>query len=212
MGSSPGHAAGGEAETAPFDHRKGPRRRGDTLHNAIFEATLEELAEVGYAELTMERVAARARASKASLYRRWSSRAELVADAVRHVAPSRDELPDTGDVRTDLLALLRYAASWLSGPAGEAARGLIAEALRDPELTKAVRARFIESGSDFVLDILRRGATRGEVRPGALTPRVAAVGPALLRQHFLIHGAPVPDEVIVEIVDDVLMPLVRSNP
>src|SRR5882762_74282 len=58
------------------DHRRGPRRRGDALTAAIFDATLAELAEVGYAELTMERVAGRAKASKGSLYRRWSNRAE----------------------------------------------------------------------------------------------------------------------------------------
>lgn len=196
----------------PVDHRKGPRRRGDALYSAIFEATLHELAEAGYAELTMERVAVRARASKASLYRRWSSRAELVADAIRQVMPAHDELPDTGDVREDILALLRYAASWLTGPHGEAVRGLLAETLRDPELTRAVRARITGSGADLMLEILRRGAARGEVRAGALTPRVAGVGGALLRQHFLIYGAPMPDEVIVEIVDEVVLPLVRSNP
>ena len=70
-----------------IDHRKGPRRRGDALYAAIFEATLAELTAVGYAELKMEHVASRARASKGSLYRRWSSRAELVADAVHHTLP-----------------------------------------------------------------------------------------------------------------------------
>ncbi|MEU4744544.1 helix-turn-helix domain-containing protein, partial [Actinosynnema sp. NPDC023658] len=59
------------------DHRKQPRRRGEELNAAIYRATLEELAEVGYAKLTMERVAERARTGKAALYRRWSSRMEL---------------------------------------------------------------------------------------------------------------------------------------
>jgi AcrR family transcriptional regulator len=68
------------------DHRTLPRRRGDVLNSAIFEATLDELAEVGYPKLTMERVAARAGASKASVYRRWPSRMELVLDAVHHLA------------------------------------------------------------------------------------------------------------------------------
>ena len=69
------------------DHRTRPRRRGDVLNSAIFEATLDELAEVGYAKLTMEGVAARAGASKASVYRRWPSRMELALDAVHHMAP-----------------------------------------------------------------------------------------------------------------------------
>ncbi|MDT7598911.1 MAG: hypothetical protein QOK26_988, partial [Pseudonocardiales bacterium] len=85
------------------DHRRGPRRRGDALTAAIFDATLTELADVGYAELTMERVAGRARASKGSLYRRWSNRAELVVDAMHHARPHYIEPPDTGRVRDDLL-------------------------------------------------------------------------------------------------------------
>ena len=72
------------------DHRKGPRRRGEALFQAIYDATLAELVASGYAGMAMERVAARARTSKASLYRRWPSRAELVADAIRHcVADTR---------------------------------------------------------------------------------------------------------------------------
>src|SRR5262245_36185475 len=66
-----------EPTSGAVDHRKGPRRRGDALYAAIFEATLDELATVGYAELKMEHIASRAKASKGSLYRRWSCRAEL---------------------------------------------------------------------------------------------------------------------------------------
>ncbi|MGH8964117.1 MAG: helix-turn-helix domain-containing protein, partial [Actinomycetes bacterium] len=70
-------------ESADRDHRKGPRRRGEKLHSALYAATLAELVEVGYAELTMNAVARRAGASKGSLYRRWSSRAELVVEALQ---------------------------------------------------------------------------------------------------------------------------------
>ena len=68
------------------DHRTRPRRRG-VLNSAIFQATLAELADVGYSRLTKERVAERAGASKASLYRRWPSRMELAIDAAYHLAP-----------------------------------------------------------------------------------------------------------------------------
>jgi AcrR family transcriptional regulator len=197
-------AADGEAS----DHRKGPRRRGDALTAAIFGATLAELAEVGYSELTMERVACRARASKGSLYRRWSNRAELVVDAIHHARPKHVEAPDTGSVREDLLGYLRALANLLNGADGEAARGLMVEAVRDPELMAVVRTRFTDPGIERVLDVLRRGAVRGEVRPTALTHRVASVGPGLLRQQFLIYGSPIPDGVVVELVDEVLMPLI----
>lgn len=192
------------------DHRRRPRRRGEALQRAIFEATLNELRDVGYAELTMEGVAERARSSKASLYRRWASRAELVVDAVGSTSPRHGWLPDTGEVRADVLALLRVMAEWFSGPAGEAARGLLAETLHDPERTDTVRRRIAGSGIEPMLEILRRGAARGQVAPQALTPRVASVGPILLRDHFLLHGTPIADDILAGIVDEVVLPLVRS--
>ena len=191
------------------DHRKGPRRRGDALYAAIFEATLEELTAVGYAELKMEHVAHRARASKGSLYRRWSRRAELVADAVHHTVPGCCEAPDTGSTREDILGCLRGFAQLLNGPTGEAVRGLMAETIRDAELMEVIRTRFVEPGVSLFLTVLQRGVARGEVRATALTTRIASVGPDLLRQYFLVHRSPIPDQVLIEIVDEVIMPLIR---
>ena len=193
---------------ATVDHRKGPRRRGDILYAAIYEATLEELTAVGYANLKMEHVANRARASKGSLYRRWSSRAELVVDAVHHTIPSCAERPDTGNVREDLLGCLRGFATLLNGPSGEAIRGLMAETMRNPELTEVVRSRFVDPGVNLFLDVLRRGAVRGEVRATALTRRIASLGPDLLREHFMVHRTPIPDQVLIEMVDEVIIPLI----
>ncbi len=199
-----------EAVKAAVDHRKGPRRRGDALYAAIFEATLDELTTVGYAELKMEHVANRARASKGSLYRRWSSRAELVADAVHHALPGCGEPPDTGSVREDILICLRGFATLLNGASGEAVRGLMAETIRHPELMEIIRIRFIDPSVRLFLDVLRRGVARGEVRATALNPRIASVGPDLLRQHFLVHPSPISDWALIEIVDDVIIPLIRA--
>jgi hypothetical protein len=99
----------------PVDHRTLPRRRGETLYAAIFNATLAELAEVGCARLVMERVAARAHTSKASLYKRWPNRAELVLAALRHCRGEQSPAPDTGSLRGDILALLRAGAAMLNG-------------------------------------------------------------------------------------------------
>src|SRR5882762_2239569 len=107
------------------DHRKAPRRRGEALVAASFEATLVELAEHGYAELSMERVACRARDSKGSLYRRWPSRAELIGDAMQYQRPHGVEAPDTGNVHDDLLGYLRSFAALFNGATGDAVRGLI---------------------------------------------------------------------------------------
>lgn len=191
------------------DHRKRPRRRGDVLNRAIFEAAVAELTETGYERLTMGDVARRARTSKASLYRRWPSRADLVVDALRNLLPDSGHLPDTGDLRADLIAFLGGMAERLNGPVGIAVRGLIADTMRDPELTEVARSRIVDSPPELVLRILRRAVDRGEALPSALTHQVALTGPVLLRHHFLVYGTPIPDKVIVEIVDEVVLPLVR---
>ncbi|GLX06162.1 TetR/AcrR family transcriptional regulator [Microbispora sp. NBRC 16548] len=193
------------------DHRKLPRRRGEALNAAIFQATLDELAEAGYAGLTMERVAERARAGKASLYRRWPTRIELVMDAVYHVLPVPSSVPDTGSLRTDVLAALREAARLLSGPAGEAMRGLLSEALADEARAAAFRRRSHGLGRRVMQEITRRAVERGEIDASAVTPRRLDAGQALLRQHFLFAGPPIPDELIVQIVDEVVVPLLTRR-
>jgi AcrR family transcriptional regulator len=156
-------------------------------------------------------VAERARTSKASLYRRWPGRPELMMDAILNVLPTAGELPDTGELRGDLIAALRTMADALDSPLGRAVRSVIAELDLDPELRQRHRERFVERRNQLILDLMRRAAARGEVNPGALTPCVAAVGPALMRDRFVTEGGPLDDEVIVEIVDEVLIPLFRAR-
>ena len=189
------------------DHRTRPRRRGDVLNSAIFEATLDELAEVGYAKLTMERVAARAGASKASVYRRWPSRMELALDAVHHLSPDPTAIPDTGSLHGDALAFLREAAELLAGPAGEALRGLLGDALADPSRTLELRRHSRGTGHRAMQEIVRRAVERGEIESGAITPRRLDVAQAMLREQFLFHGPPIPDAAIVDIVDEIVLPL-----
>jgi AcrR family transcriptional regulator len=193
------------------DHRKLPRRRGEELAIAIYRATLDELAESGYAGLTMERVAERARASKASLYRRWPTRVALVMAAVYHSLPSAADVPDTGSLRGDLLALLRGTAEVLAGPAGEAMRGLLSEALRDPASARTFRQSSQGTSKKMMAEIARRAVERGEISAEAVTPLRLDTGQALLRQYFLFQGPPIPDELVVGIVDEVLVPLLTRG-
>jgi AcrR family transcriptional regulator len=193
------------------DHRTRPRRRGDVLNSAIFEATLVELAEVGYAKLTMERVAVRAGASKASVYRRWPSRMELALDAVHHLAPDPTHTPDTGSFRGDVLAFMRAAAALLAGPGGEALRGLLGDALADPSRTLELRKHSRGTGHRVMHELARRAVQRDEISSNVITPRRLDVAQAMLREQFLFHGPPVPDAVIVEIVDEIVLPLFFGN-
>ncbi|MFI6498373.1 TetR/AcrR family transcriptional regulator [Nonomuraea typhae] len=189
------------------DHRKQPRRRGAALHAAILQATLDELAEVGYAKLTMERVAERARTGKASLYRRWPTRIELVVAAVYSIMPTVSDAPDTGSLRGDMLAVLRSVSAALAGPPGEAMRGLLSEALGDSERAATLRQSSQGMGRMVMTEVVRRAVERGEIQASSVTLRRLDVGQALIRQYFLFDGTPIPDELIVEVVDEIMVPL-----
>jgi AcrR family transcriptional regulator len=177
------------------------------LEEAILRAAVAELTESGYPGLTMDRVAKRAGTNKNALYRRWPNRAALGIAAYHRLTADTVEVPDTGDLRGDVLELLRMANRTWSSPYGEILRGLMA----DPDLMAQLRERSADNGVDMWLTVLGRAAARGEVRPAALRPRVAGVAIALLRNEFVTRGVPsAPDDVLVEIVDEVYLPLVRA--
>jgi AcrR family transcriptional regulator len=193
-----------------IDHRTRPRRRGQALQDAILDAALTELADVGYANLTMERVAARAKASKASVYSRWPSRIELVMDVFYHLMPDPSVPADTGTLRGDLLLAFRQTTELLAGPAGEALRGLLGDVLPDRARTAEMRRHSHQHGRRTLEVIAGRAIERGEISAAAVTPLRLEVGPAMLRYHFLFQGPPIPDTVIVGVVDDVMIPLLTG--
>lgn len=187
------------------------RRRGSTLEAAILEAAWDELAEVGYASLTMEGVAARARTSRAVLYRRWPSRPELVVAALRHRTDfTSPEAFDTGTLRGDVLALLRHMSTRVGEIAG-ALSFLIAASFEEAGLTPAgLRERAVAGEPGTMQAILDRAAARGEIDPGRLSPRIASLPVDLVRHDLIMTLAPVPDTTLIEIVDNIFLPLVRA--
>jgi AcrR family transcriptional regulator len=178
------------------------------LEQAIYTAVLAELAEVGYAHLALDRVAQRAKIGRASLYRRWSAKSDLVADAVAHALPPLEAPPDTGDVRRDLLACFEQMHRLLDGLGRLAFQALAAE-LHDPgdnALITLIRERVLEPRLAIVLDVLLRAAGRGQIRAEAATPILARTGPALMLQHLLLFGTPPPRSQIEDIIDRVILP------
>lgn len=189
------------------------RRRGEELERAILHAAAEELRESGYAGMTMDRVAARAGTNKNAIYRRWPHRAALGIAAYRHLSDAVMPNPDTGTLRGDALEMLRRANETWSSPHGAVLRGLLAAAADDPALLDLMRER---SGADTMdrawLTMLERAVARGEAPPAAAHPRVATTPMMLLRAEYAMRGIPsVPDEVLIEIVDEVFLPLVRGR-
>jgi AcrR family transcriptional regulator len=194
------------------DHRSAARRRGAALEDAIVAAAVEELAEVGFARMTVESVARRAGAGKVSVYRRWPSKVELAVAAAYRVMGEEATAPGTGSLRGDLVALLRNAADVLAGPAGEAFRGIVSESLAGPAGPVALGALSRGHGAGQVRELLRTAALRGEdVVVDPPTRRLQAPQ-ALLQVHFLTHGTPIDDAVIESIVDDVALPLLTGRP
>ncbi|MFH9857950.1 TetR/AcrR family transcriptional regulator [Streptomyces sp. NPDC017202] len=185
------------------------RRRGKALEQAIFDAVIEQLAHVGYAGLTMDSVAATAHTGKAAIYRRWSNKAALVVDALDDRLPSPDELPEGADVREDLIEHMREKAMVLNSPVGRAVQSLLAEMDRDRPFMGIVNDRVVAPRQDVFRRILERAAERGEVRKGSISPLITGIGPAMLVQRFLSDPSPVPDELVVSVVDDLILPLIR---
>ncbi|RJO75257.1 TetR/AcrR family transcriptional regulator [Nocardia panacis] len=131
---------------------------------AITEAALAELAEVGYGKLSMEAIARRAAVSKPTLYRRWPTKERLVMALITQVAVAAAEVPDTGDLRGDLIAFLDTNIRGLSHP--QAARiipDLLAEAGRNPVLREALQTDIGRTRRAKVVELLRRAIDRGEL-------------------------------------------------
>src|SRR3954469_19961872 len=185
------------------------RRRGPALLGAIHTAVLDELADNGYGALSIERVAERARTGKASIYRRWPSRLELVLDALDHTIPDPEEVVRGADLRADLLAVLRRIAAVMTSRAGGAARACLGPGV-EPELSEAIRTRLLPPRRAALLGVLQAAARRGEVRPEAVTERMAELGPTLLHGE-LLHRGHIDDAAVVAIVDEVLMPLLQAR-
>ena len=188
------------------------RRRGPELEHAILRAAADELTASGYAGMTMDRVARRAGTNKNTIYRRWPNRAALGIAAYRQLAAATMRVPDTGELRGDVLDLMRTANRTWSSPIGAILRALLAGARDDPQLLAQIQESPADAGSAAWLTILARAVARGEALPEALHPRVAMVAIALLRNEYVTRGYPtVPDSVIVEIVELVYLPLVTGR-
>ena len=134
---------------------------------------------------------------------------KLVLDALDRTLPDPEEVVRHDDLRRDLLAVLRRIAAVMSSHAGGAARACLGPGV-DPELSDAIRTRLLAPRRAALLEVLRRAAVRGEVRPEAVTERMAELGPTLLHGE-LLHRGRIDDAAIVAIVDEVLMPLLQAR-
>lgn len=190
------------------------RRRGSALQQALLDAAWAELNDVGYDAFTVEAAAARAGTSRAVLYRRWSGKQELVHAAIEHaVAKDPPSAPDTGSLRSDVIAILQQAnhrrvrlATQLFSHLGSFYQ---ATGTSLGDLAKAT-----QQDRDSLLDqAMARAVARGEIEAGQVSARIARLPGDLFRHEILMTLQPISDETIDEIVDTIFLPLVfRSAP
>lgn len=189
------------------------RRRGEELEAALLEAAWDELVAVGFAKLTMESVAARAKTGVAVLYRRWPRKDDLVVAAMGHYGATHPvDIPDTGSLRGDMLAFL---ANISDGRVGFTAivSSVFAGLLADSGLTPAeVRNQILADRPLWSDEIFRRAHERGEIDLDRIPPAVLTMPFDLVRHDILMTMKPLPLERITSIVDDLFLPLATGMP
>jgi AcrR family transcriptional regulator len=141
------------------------RPRSAECHGAILEAVLQLMQKDGYNAVTIEGVARHAGVGKQTIYRWWGSRAELILDAFANHAADLVPTPDRGSLREDLEVFINAGFKRLSRDFGAIMRGLMADAVLDPEFNKILREAFVSRRRAATREILRRGVERGEIAP-----------------------------------------------
>ena len=194
-------------------HPRGGRTRDESRDAAILQAAGDLLAEVGYEHLTMDAVAARAGAGKATLYRRWPSKSELIADAVASCtlpAAEPAELPDTGSLRSDLLAAAAARRGGVDTRQLRIMGGLLAAVPHDPALAAIVGRRFVAPQRALLARLFSRAVERGEIPAGRDVDVLAKIAPAMVFHRVMVEGLRVDDAFIHELVDQVIVPLATA--
>lgn len=186
--------------------------RWSAREREFLTVTLELLQQNGYERLTVDAVAASAKASKATVYRRWPSKAELVLAAfiegIRQVVVP----PDTGSLRDDLVSL-GLSVCQQAGMHASTIGAVLPELSRNPALSDAMQHEFVDQRKAVVTHVLRQAVDRGEIEAAAISDELWDVLPGYLVFRNMIPGRPPTDATVVALVDHVLLPsLTRTIP
>jgi len=198
------------------DAEAGPRQRPRVVgsrEDEILDATVEVLAELGYDRLTMDAVATAAKASKATLYRRWTTKAELIVDAIsraKGACPMPDEV-DTGSLRGDLIRLSCVEGGMTSEMPMSVVAGLLTALHRDADLQVAFRERFLAPRIAVANKIYDRAVQRGEIAADLDIELLARALPAVIIHHAFILGIEPTDELVVRVIDHLILPAARGS-
>ena len=190
--------------------RKG-RPRDPSRDEAIIDAAVDVLIRDGYDRLSMEGVAAVAGVGKATVYRRWSSKAELVIDAMATLKPALDSI-DTGSLDGDLKLMITASSSPLSQRLSEVMVSICSALPREPELLEAFKTRFTEPRIALISEMLERAQQRGDLGSEIDVAMAASLVPSLMLQRALMTGKPAGRTYAEQIVGSVLLPVLGRPP
>lgn len=197
-------------ETAGVRQQR-PRVEGGR-EDEILDATVAVVAELGYDRLTMDAVATAAKASKATLYRRWQTKAELVVDAISRAkgCPMPEDV-DTGSLRGDLISMSCGDGGFTDEMPMSVIAGLVTALHRDPELQKAFQERFLAPRLQLTRKVYERAVERGEIGPEVDIELLAVTLPAVIVHHAYILGVEPTDDLILRVIDHVIVPAARGS-
>ncbi|WP_264003514.1 TetR/AcrR family transcriptional regulator [Mycolicibacterium sphagni] len=186
------------------------RRQDRSLDATILDAALSGVAAVGYDRLTMDDVAGRAGVGKAAIYRRWASKAEVVANAIAQWRRARGPIgvPDTGSLRSDIEALIEALPAYDENDAStiRVVLGVATAAVQDATLAAAIDDFVLSVPRQVLGSILDRAVTRGEIPPDrdlSLLPDVV-MGLNMVR---MVSGRPVDQLFVRRVLEDIVLPL-----
>jgi AcrR family transcriptional regulator len=189
-----------------------PRVAGDR-EDEILEAAVDLLLELGYDRLTMDAVAKKAHASKATLYRRWESKPELVIDALSRAKKMPEPRPaDTGTLRGDLLSMFCGEHGMSNQRASHVMGALITAVSTDPEFARLFRERFIGPKVALAADIYERAIERGEISADVDLEIIVPALAGVCLHRMYVMGIPPDDDVIERVVDHLILPAVTNPP
>jgi AcrR family transcriptional regulator len=190
---------------------RGGRPRDPSRDGVIRAAILRLLAEVGYGALTMDAVASEAGVGKATIYRRWRTKQDLVVDTISDLNRAEAATPDTGSIEGDLRAMMHQMVAMITGPTGAATLSLLSTIPHQPALADAFRNGPLAVWREAFAEIWSRAERRGEVQPGLAGSIVAESTSALMVQRWLLTGEPVDEGYADQVLQTVVLPLVRAH-
>ena len=197
-------------QSEPVRSPRGGRPRDPSRDSVIRAAILRLLAEVGYGALTMDAVAAEAGVGKATIYRRWRTKHDLVVDTLSEINRAIAVPPDTGSVESDIRALMDLIATTVQSPAGAAIRSLLPAMQYQPALVDAFRNGPLAVWRSAFSAMWARAEARGEVRAGMDKSVTGEAISALIVQRWLLTGGPLDPAYVDEVFETVVLPLVRN--